>query len=109
MDSHCFCAYANTLEVIPYTLAKKAGLKPIEIDWDGIEEGARRGKCRGRHRCEGRVHQRHVREEPHPTIVDHDIRDQAGNDGDCVHDFEGETGFRFSFIATNGEWRYRYF
>ena len=32
MDSHCFRAYADTLEeVIPYTLAENAGLKPIEI------------------------------------------------------------------------------
>ncbi|KAL7427181.1 hypothetical protein ACHAXH_000567 [Discostella pseudostelligera] len=31
MDSHCFKAYADALEVIPYTLAENAGLKPIEI------------------------------------------------------------------------------
>ncbi|KAL3767362.1 hypothetical protein ACHAW5_003286 [Stephanodiscus triporus] len=31
MDSHCFRAYADALEVIPYTLAENAGLKPIEI------------------------------------------------------------------------------
>ncbi|KAL3761968.1 hypothetical protein ACHAW5_006674 [Stephanodiscus triporus] len=31
MDSHCFHAYADALEVIPYTLAENAGLKPIEI------------------------------------------------------------------------------
>ena len=49
MDSHCFCVYANALKAIPYTLAKKAGLKPIKIDCDGIEEGARQGKCQGRH------------------------------------------------------------
>lgn len=31
LDSHCFRAYADALEVIPYTLAENAGLKPIEI------------------------------------------------------------------------------
>jgi len=31
MDSHCFKAYADALEVIPYTLAENAGLKPIDI------------------------------------------------------------------------------
>lgn len=31
MDSHCFKAYAEALEVIPYTLAENAGLKPIDI------------------------------------------------------------------------------
>jgi hypothetical protein len=31
MDLHCFCAYVDSLEVIPYTLAKNAGLKPIKI------------------------------------------------------------------------------
>ena len=31
MASHCSKAYADALEVIPYTLAENAGLKPIEI------------------------------------------------------------------------------
>ena len=31
LDSHCFKAYADALEVIPYTLAENAGLKPIDI------------------------------------------------------------------------------
>ena len=31
LDSHCFRAYADALEVIPYTLAENAGLRPIEI------------------------------------------------------------------------------
>ena len=31
MDSHCFCMYADALEVIPNTLAENVGLKPIEI------------------------------------------------------------------------------
>merc|ERR1712238_140942 len=31
MDSHCFKAYADAMEVVPYTLAENAGLKPIEI------------------------------------------------------------------------------
>lgn len=31
LDSHCLQAYADALEVIPYTLAKNSGLKPMEI------------------------------------------------------------------------------
>jgi hypothetical protein len=31
LDLHCFQAYADTLEVILYTLAENVGLKPIEI------------------------------------------------------------------------------
>jgi T-complex protein 1 subunit delta len=31
LDSHCFQAYADALEVIPYTLAENSGLKPMEI------------------------------------------------------------------------------
>jgi hypothetical protein len=94
--------------VIPYTLAKKAGLKPIKIDCDGIEEGTRQGKCWDQHLCEGRVHQQHVQEEHHPAIVGQAICDQADG-GDHVHDSEGETGFCFSVIITNGKWQYCYF
>jgi T-complex protein 1 subunit delta len=31
MDAYCFQAYADALEVIPYTLAENAGMKPIEV------------------------------------------------------------------------------
>ncbi|KAL3914653.1 MAG: hypothetical protein SGILL_006017 [Bacillariaceae sp.] len=31
MDAYCFRAYADALEVIPYTLAENAGMKPIEV------------------------------------------------------------------------------
>ena len=31
MDSYCFNAFADALEVIPYTLAENAGMKPIEV------------------------------------------------------------------------------
>lgn len=31
MDSYCFQAFADALEVIPYTLAENAGMKPIEV------------------------------------------------------------------------------
>jgi len=31
MDSYCMKAFADALEVIPYTLAENAGMKPIEI------------------------------------------------------------------------------
>ena len=31
MDSYCFDAFADALEVIPYTLAENAGMKPIEV------------------------------------------------------------------------------
>lgn len=31
MDAYCMKAYADALEIIPYTLAENAGMKPIEI------------------------------------------------------------------------------
>jgi T-complex protein 1 subunit delta len=31
MDAYCFQAFADALEVIPYTLAENAGMKPIEV------------------------------------------------------------------------------
>ena len=31
MDAYCFRAFADALEVIPYTLAENAGMKPIEV------------------------------------------------------------------------------
>ncbi|DBB14801.1 TPA: T-complex protein 1 subunit delta [Trebouxia sp. C0006] len=31
MESYCIRAFAETLEVIPYTLAENAGLNPIEM------------------------------------------------------------------------------
>jgi len=31
LDSYCFRAYAEALEIIPYTLAENAGLNPISI------------------------------------------------------------------------------
>ena len=31
MDSYCIRAYADALEVIPYTLAENAGLNPIQL------------------------------------------------------------------------------
>ncbi|KAA8495294.1 T-complex protein 1 subunit delta [Porphyridium purpureum] len=31
MESHCVRAYADALEVVPYTLAENAGLSPVEI------------------------------------------------------------------------------
>ena len=31
MDAHCIKAFAEALEVIPYTLAENAGMKPIEV------------------------------------------------------------------------------
>jgi T-complex protein 1 subunit delta len=34
MDAYCFHAYADALEVIPYTLAENAGMKPIEVVTD---------------------------------------------------------------------------
>jgi T-complex protein 1 subunit delta len=30
-DAYCFAAFADALEVIPYTLAENAGMKPIEV------------------------------------------------------------------------------
>jgi len=31
IDAYCFAAFADALEVIPYTLAENAGMKPIEV------------------------------------------------------------------------------
>ncbi len=31
MESYCVRAFADALEIIPYTLAENAGLNPIEI------------------------------------------------------------------------------
>jgi T-complex protein 1 subunit delta len=30
-DAYCFAAFANAVEIIPYTLAENAGMKPIEV------------------------------------------------------------------------------
>ena len=30
-DAYCFQAYADALELIPYTLAENAGMKPIDV------------------------------------------------------------------------------
>jgi T-complex protein 1 subunit delta len=30
-DAYCFAAFANAIEIIPYTLAENAGMKPIEV------------------------------------------------------------------------------
>jgi T-complex protein 1 subunit delta len=34
MDAYCFQAFADALEVIPYTLAENAGMTPIEVVTD---------------------------------------------------------------------------
>ena len=31
MDAYCFQAFADALELIPYTLAENAGMKPIDV------------------------------------------------------------------------------
>ena len=31
MDAYCFQAFADALEVVPYTLAENAGMKPIQV------------------------------------------------------------------------------
>ena len=41
-DAYCFKAFAEALEIIPYTLAENAGLNPIGnyylISWPGLKK-----------------------------------------------------------------------